>query len=163
MSNFPSQISSTYRETAVVADRIFKCLECKQYIAFPSKLPDIASTCNSIPMLDTPCFETINKSDLPQSSLSYNFNSLQSSSDSSNLIQSVVSSSDFPNPPSFSTDLSQIPFPQVTDISITHPFFDSYNASNYKSIMEINQKDEVTLLRSEVEQLKNMVQTLQQR
>jgi Leucine-rich repeat (LRR) protein len=112
-----------------------------------------------------PFFEAINKSDLSQSSFPYDFNSLQaSSSDSSNLIQSVVSSSNFPNSLSFSsTDLAQIPFPQVTDMSMTCPIFDAYNTSNYKSTMGIDQKDEVAILRSEVEQLKDMIQTLQQR
>jgi hypothetical protein len=149
----------------MVANRVFRCLECKEYVVFASNLPDVASTCNSIPTFDMPCFETINKSDLSQSSFCYDFNSFQSSSsDSSNLIQSVVSSSKFPNPPSsLSTDLSAIPFPQVTDVSMTRPFFDSYDASSYKSTMEIDQNDEVALLRSEVEQLKDVVQTLQQR
>lgn len=149
----------------MIAHRVFRCLECEQYVVFPSNLPDVASTCNSIQTLDMPFFETINKSDLSQSSFPYDFNSLQaSSSDSSNLVQSVVSSSHFPNPLSFfSTDVSHIPFPQVTDLSMSRPVFDSYDTSSYKSRMETDQSDEVALLRSEVERLKDVVQTLQQR
>jgi hypothetical protein len=167
MSDFSSQSIShiTYGEAPMVAHRVFRCLECEQYVVFPSNLPDVASTCNSIPTSDMPFFEAINKSDLSQSSFPYDFNSLQaSSSDSSNLIQSVVSSSNFPNSLSFfSTDLAQIPFPQVTDMSMACPIFDAYDTSNYKSTMDIDQKDEVAILRSEVEQLKDMIQTLQQR
>ncbi|KAH6668258.1 hypothetical protein B0J14DRAFT_600226 [Halenospora varia] len=69
----------------------------------------------------------------------------------------------FPNSPSFfSTDVSHIPFPQVTDSSMAFPIFDSYNTSHYKSTMGTDQKDEVAMLRSEVEQLKDTIQTLQQ-
>lgn len=169
MSDLPSQRNSpiTYGETPMVANRVFRCLECKQYVVFSSNLPGVASTCNNIPTLDMSCFEAINKSDLSQPSFSYDFNSSQSSfssSDSSNLRQSVVSSSNFPNSLSFfSADLAQIPFPQVTDMSMTCPIFDAYDTSNYKSTMDIDQKDEVAILRSEVEQLKDMIQTLQQR
>jgi hypothetical protein len=46
---------------------------------------------------------------------------------------------------------------------MTCPFFDAYDISRYKSTIETNQKDEVALLRLEVEQLKDMIQTLQQR
>jgi hypothetical protein len=146
----------------MVARRVFRCLDCEQYVVFPSNLT-VASTCSSIPTLNMPCSEAINKSDQP--SFSYDFNSYQcSSSDSSNMIQPVVSSSNFPNSISFfSTDLSQIPFPQVKDMSMTCPFFDAYDTSNYKSTMDTDQKDEVAILRSEVEQLKDMIQTLQQR
>lgn len=148
----------------MVAQRVFRCLECEQYVVFPSNLPHVASTCRSMPTLDVPRLETIDNSDLSQSSFSYNFNSLQSSSDSSNLTQSVVSSSNFPSSLSFfSTDLSQIPLPQVTDISMTCPVFDAYDTPCYKSTIETAQKDVLALLRSEVEQLKDMVQTLQQR
>lgn len=167
MSDLSSQSIShiTYGETPMIAHRVFRCLECEQYVVFPSNLPDVASICNSIRTLDMPFFETINKSDLSQSSFPYDFNSLQaSSSDSSNHAQSVVSSSHFPNPLSFfSTDVSHIPFPQVTDLSMSRPVFDSYDTSSYKSRMETDQSDEVALLRSEVERLKDVVQTLQQR
>jgi hypothetical protein len=150
----------------MIAHRVFRCLECEQYVVFPSNLPDVASTCNSIQTLDMPFFETINKSDLSHSPFPYDFNFLQasSSSDSSNLVQSVVSSSHFPNSLSFSSpDVSHIPFPQVTDLSTLRPVFDSYDTSSYKSRMETDQSDEVALLRSEVERLKDVVQTLQQR
>jgi hypothetical protein len=154
-----------YEETPMVARRVFRCLDCDQYVVFPSNLPVVASTCGSIPTLDMPFFETINKSDLSHSSFPYDFNSLQpSSSDSSNLVQSVFSLSQCPNSSSFfSTDVSLIPFPQATDSSITRPFFDSYDTSSYKYRMETDQSDEVALLRSEVERLKDVVQTLQQR
>jgi hypothetical protein len=148
----------------MIAHRVFRCLECEQYVVFPSHFPDVTSTCNSIQTLDMPFFETINKSDLSQSSFPYDFNSPQASSDSSNPLQSVVSSSHFPNSLSlFSTDVSHIPFPQVTDLSMSRPVFDSYDTSSYKSRMETDQSDEVALLRSEVERLKDVVQTLQQR
>jgi hypothetical protein len=162
MSELSPQSNShiMYEETPMVARRVFRCLDCDQYVVFPSNLP----VC-SIPTLDMPFFETINKSDLSHSSFPYDFDSLQpSSSDSSNLIQSVFSLSHCPNSPSFfSTDVSLIPFPQATDSSITRPFFDSYDTSSYKYRMETDQSDEVALLRSEVERLKDVVQTLQQR
>jgi hypothetical protein len=164
MSDLSSQ-SIMYGEPPMVARRVFRCLDCDQYVVFPSNLPAVASTCSSIPTLDMPCFETINKSHISHLSFSYDFNSLQpSSSDSSNLVQSVFSLSHFPNSPSFfSTDVSLIPFPQVIDSSTTRPFFDSYDASSYKYRMETDHSDEVALLRSEVERLKDAVQTLQQR
>jgi len=147
-----------YEETPMVARRVFRCLDCDQYVVFPSNLPVVASTCSSIPPLD-------NKSDLSPSSFPYDFNSLQpSSSDSSNLVQSVFSLSHCPNSPSFfSTDVSLIPFPQVIDSSITRPFCDSYDTSSYQYRTETDHSDEVALLRSEVERLKEVVQKLQKR
>ena len=149
----------------MVARRVFRCLDCDQYIVFPSNLPVMASTYSSIPTLDMPYLETVNKSDLLHSSFPYDFNSLQPpSSDSSNLVQSVFSLSHFPNSPSFfSTDVSLIPFPQVTESSITSQLFDSYNTSSYQYRMETDHSNEVVVLRSEVERLKDVVQTLQQR
>jgi hypothetical protein len=153
MSELSSQSNShnMYEETPMVARRVFRCLDCDQYVVFPSNLPVVASTCSSIPTLDMPCFETIN-----------DFNSLQPpSSDSSNLVQSVFSLSHFPNSPSFfSTDVSLIPFPQVTESSITSQLFDT---SSYQYRMETDHSNEVAVLRSEVERLKDVVQTLQQR
>jgi len=167
MSELSSQSNShtMYEETPMVARRVFRCLDCDQYVVFPSNLPVVASTCSSIPTLDMPCFETINKSDLSHSSFPYDFNSLQPpSSDSSNLVQSVFSLSHFPNSPSFfSTDVSLIPFPQVTESSITSQLFDSYDTSSYQYRMETDHSNEVAVLRSEVERLKDVVQTLQQR
>ena len=162
LHQFRRPTTGMYGETPMVAHRVFRCLECENYVVFPSNLPDVASTCNSIPTLGMPYFETTNKLDLSQSSFSYDCNPLQSCSDSS--IEPVVSSSNFPNPLSFiSTDLSQTPVPQGTDVSMTPSFFDSYDLSNYNSTMETNQKDEAALLRFEVEELKDIVRTLQQR
>jgi hypothetical protein len=167
MSELSSQSNShnMYEETPMVARRVFRCLDCDQYVVFPSNLPVVASTCSSIPTLDMPCFETINKSDLSHSSFPYDFNSLEPpSSDSSNLVQSVFSLSPFPNSPSFfSTDVSLIPFPQVTESSITSQLFDSYDTSSYQYRMETDHSNEVAVLRSEVERLKDVVQTLQKR
>jgi hypothetical protein len=155
MSELSSQSNShtMYEETPMVARRVFRCLDCDQYVVFPSNLPVVASP------------ETINKSDLSHSSFPYDFNALQPpSSDSSNLVQSVFSLSHFPNSPSFfSTDVSLIPFPQVTESSITSQLFDSYDTSSYQYGMETDHSNEVAVLRSEVERLKDVVQTLQQR
>ena len=167
MSELSPQSNShtMYEETPMVARRVFRCLDCDQYVVFPSNLPVVASTCSSIPTLDMPCLETVNKSDLSHSSFPYDFNSLQPpSSDSSNLVQSVFPLSHFPNSPSFfSTDVSLIPFPQVIDSSITRPFCDSYDTSSYQYRTETDHSDEVALLRSEVERLKEVVQKLQKR
>ena len=142
------------------ARQVFRCLDCKQYVVFLSNFPVVASNCSSIPALDTPCSEAFNKSDLLQPSFSYDFNSSQSTSlNSSNPIQPIVSSSDSLNPiPFLSTDLFEVPFPEDTDMSMTFPLFDAYDASNYKATRE-----EVAKLRSQVEELKDMIQTLQQR
>ncbi|TAQ85702.1 hypothetical protein B7494_g5975 [Chlorociboria aeruginascens] len=98
-----------------------------------------------------PFFETIDKSDILQLSFPYDFNSHQDSLDSWNL-----NSLSF-----FSTDVSHTSFPQVTDLSMPCPVFDSYDAFSYKPTIETDQSDEVALLRSDVERLKDVVQTLQ--
>ena len=168
MSDLSSQRNSqiTYGETSMIARQVFRCLDCKEYVVFLSNIPVVASNCSSIPALDKPCSEAINKSDLMQPSFSYDFNSFQStySADSTNLIQPVVSSSNSLNPiPFFSTDLSEVPFPEDTDMSMTCPLFDAYDASNFKATINTDQRDEVAILRLQVEQLKDMMQTLQQR
>ncbi|KAH8585966.1 hypothetical protein B0O99DRAFT_645758 [Bisporella sp. PMI_857] len=166
MSDLSPQTNSqvTYGELPMVAHRVFRCFECEQYVVFPSDLPDAAVACKSTLPLDTSCFETIDKSDRSQESLSYDFNSLQPLiSDHSNLIQSVISPSSFQSPFfSFQTDMSQIPFPQVTDISMNRQFPDSYDLPTYTSTITADQKDEMALLRIEIDQLKGMVQLFQQ-
>lgn len=152
----------TYGETSMIARQVFRCLDCEQYVVFLSNLPNVAPNCSSLPTLDTPCSEAINKSDLSQRPFSYDFNSFQSifSSDSSDLIQPVTSSSDFPNPiPFFPTDLSEVPFSQDTDISMTGPLYNAYDTSNYKATIDTDQNNKLAVLRSEAEQ----IQTLQQR
>jgi hypothetical protein len=131
----------------MVADRLFRCLDCQQYVVFPSNL------------------QPTDRSGLPHQPFSFDFNSLQpTTSDQSDLIQSVFSPSNFPDSfSSFPSESSHIPFPEVIDIPMTHSCLDSYNLSSDASTMETAQKDETALLGLEVDQLKDMVQTLQKR
>ncbi|KFY04385.1 hypothetical protein V491_09370, partial [Pseudogymnoascus sp. VKM F-3775] len=167
MSDLSSQKNShiTYGEASMIARQVFRCHECEQYVVFLSNLPVVASNYSSIPKLDTPCSEAINKLDFLQPPFSYDSNSFQStySSDLSNLIPPVVSSSNSPNPvPFLSTDLIEVPFPEDTNMPMTYPLFDAYDTSNYKATVDTHQKDEVAILRLETEQLKDVIQKLQQ-
>jgi hypothetical protein len=157
-----------YGGCPIVADRVFKCLECQQYVVFPSNLPETAVMSCSIPAVDlpVPSFETIDQSDLSQQPFSYDFSTLQlSTSDHSGLMQSVIPPSNLPDSvSSFPLEASQIPFPQVIDIPIAGPCLDLYNLSSYTSRMETDpRRDETALLRMEINQLKDIVQALQER
>jgi hypothetical protein len=170
MSEFSPQsnFQAAYGEYPIVANRVFKCLECQQYVVFPSNLPEAAAMSCSIPAVDVPIpsFETIDQSGLSQQPFSYDFSSLQlSTSDHSSQMQSVISPSNLPDSVSFfPSDVSQIPFPQVIDIPMAGPYFDSYNLSSYTSRMETDpRRDETALLRMEIDQLKDIVKTLQER
>ncbi|KAH8799479.1 hypothetical protein F5884DRAFT_863666 [Xylogone sp. PMI_703] len=153
MSTLSPQSNSyaAHGECPIVIDRVFKCLECQQYVVFPSVPPKAPAGSGSMPTdLPVPAFEAIDQSDCSQDPFSYDFYSLQlPAPDPSDLGQLAISPSTFPV--SFvSQDIPQFPLLQSIDVPTADPYYNTCDLST------------VALLRLEIDQLKNTVHTLQE-
>lgn len=162
MSGFPSQnVQATYGDRLVAAQRVFKCLECQQYVVYASP-KSLTMNCG-IPAVDisNPDVESSSQSDPSQKSVSYAPYHTQLSPPNS--MQSATSN--LPEPVSlFPSDISQAPFPHVIDVSMADSCLDSYNSSYFPSVIETEfQNDTSILLRQEIDHLRDTVHSLQEK
>lgn len=149
-----SNFQATSGRCPVVANRVFECLECQQYVVFTTSLLETSAKVKT-PSVDTSSsnFKTLNQSDLPQQPISYDFYSLPlPASDYLKPMQSLKSSSNVLDSSSiFPLGVSPVSFPQITH-------------SSYSPTIEAStQRDEAALLRLEIEQLKDIVYGLKNR
>jgi hypothetical protein len=162
MSRFPSQnhFRATHGGFPIVAQRVFKCLECQQYVVYPSSISQAPVSSCSIPAAEMPSsnVETSDQSDLSQQPFSYDVYPFQLST----LDHSAILPSDLPDSVSFfPSNISQIPFPQVIDVPMTDSCLDSSNSSYLPETD--SQRHTTALLRMEIDQLRDMVHRLQER
>jgi hypothetical protein len=113
-----------------------------------------------MPAVDWPfsAIENVDEPDLAQEPFSYDVYSLQlSSSDPSDLTVPVISPSNLPV--SFlSSNMSHIPFPQLTDITNADPCLNAY-----QQVTSEHGFHKGTPMQTEIDQLKDMVRILQEK
>lgn len=148
-----SNIQATYGRCPVVANRVFRCLECQQYVVFTSSLLETSAKVDTSISTSISNVKTLNQSDLPQQPISYDLYSLPiPTSDYLKPMQSLDSLSNVLDSSSFlPMGVSPVSFPQVT-------------YSSYSPTREAGpRRDEAAVLRLEIEQLKDIVQGLKDR
>lgn len=148
-----SNFQATYEGYPVVANRIFRCLECQQYVVFTSSLLETSAKVDTSISTSISNVKTLNQSDLSQQPISYDLLTLPfPPSDYLKPMQSLDSFSNALDSSSFlPMGISPVSFPQVT-------------YSSYSPTREAGpRRDEAAVLRSEIEQLKDIVRGLRDR
>lgn len=148
-----SNFQATYERRPVVANRVFRCLECQQYVVFTSSLLKTSAKVDTSFSTSISNVKTLNQSELPQQHISYDLCSLPiPTSDYLKPMQSLDSFSNALDSSSFlPIGTSPVSFPQVT-------------YSSYSPTREAGpRRDGAAVLRLEIEQLKDIVQGLKDR
>jgi len=141
-------------ECPIVVSKIFRCLVCQKYVATPSQ---VSAAKYSAPATDIPILnsEVIDQSDLTHQPLPsdpfplQNLDHLDLNLDHLDLIP-ITSTLNLP---------SSVSFPQSQVTFLQDPVHESYNFLDQPCL----EGDETTLLRMEIEQLRDAVETLKQR